>query len=142
MSAEFLPPMPSYTPPSGDGSGNINQSQGFNLAPSSERDRVARSVARSAKIRTATSAVVQTRAQFVAYLKQGGLDLWTSAVEFQSTADFILSSYVIYTNHNNFKEPLTQFLQRYPNLQSVANSIKDQLRPTAVNMQVVTPKGY
>ena len=142
---EFIPSMPQqFTPPSSGDSGNvnINQANNFNVAASSERERLFRSVARSNKIKGATSTVIQTRSQLVQYLRQNGLDLWTSAIEFQQTADFIVSSYVIYPKHNNFKEPLGAFLQRYPNLQAVAVAIRDQLRPAAGNMQVVTPKPF
>lgn len=140
---EFIPQIPQqFAPPTGaDTSGNPNQSSAnFNVAPSSERERVLRSVARSGKIKAATSAVIKTRSQLVEYLRQNGLDLWTSAIEFQKTADFILSSYIVYPKHNNFKEPFAQFLQRYPNLQPAAIAIRDQLRPVSGQMQVVSPK--
>jgi hypothetical protein len=141
---EFIPPMPQqFTPPTrGDNGANINQANNYNVAASTERERLFRSVARSNKIKGATSAVIQTRAQLVQYLRQNGLDLWTSAIEFQQSADFIVSSYVVYPKHNNFKETLSAFLQRYPNLQPVAIAIRDQLRPAAANMQVVTPKPF
>jgi hypothetical protein len=142
---EFIPQMPqNFAPPSsGDtGNPNINQATNFNVAPSTERERLLRSVTRSTKIKAATSSVIQTRLQLVAYLKQNGLDLWTSAVEFQQNHDFILSSYVIYPKHNNFKEPLSGFLKRYPNLKAIAEAIRDQLVSAGQNMQVISPKMF
>ncbi|MEM1312793.1 MAG: hypothetical protein AAGF07_05020 [Patescibacteria group bacterium] len=137
-------PSPQFIPPSGAEvqNGNINQTANFNVAPSTERERILRSVTRSTKIKSATTSVIQTRAQLVQYLRQNGLDLWTSAVEFQNSHDFILSSYVIYPKHNNFKEPLQAFIDRYPNLKPVAIAIRDQLKPAGQSMQVVSPRPF
>jgi hypothetical protein len=143
---EFIPQMPTqqFVPPSGGDTngGNINQAPNFNVAPSTERERLLRSVARSTKIKSATTSVIQTRSQLVQYLKQNGLDLWTSAVEFQKSHDFIVSSYVIYPKHNNFKEALVEFLKRYPNLQPVAAAIRDQLKSAGPDMQVISPRMF
>jgi len=143
MSFESLPPIPEFTPPSAGGNlDGLSQVQTSNIAPSTERDRIARSVARGAKIKAAAASVIQNRSQLVSYLRQNGLDLWTSAVEFQKTSDFIVSSYVIYPKHGNFKEPFVNFLQRYPNLLPAAQAIRDSLRPVSSQMQVVTPRNF
>ena len=134
----FVPPQ-QFTPPSTAG-GNLNQSPNFNVAPSTERERIMKSVAKSGKIKRATRSVINIRSKLVEYLRQNGLDLWTSAVEFEKTGDFILSSYVIYPKHNNYLEKLSDFLQRYPNLQAVCIAIREKLRPEAANMQVSSPK--
>jgi hypothetical protein len=68
------------------------------------------------------------------------MDLYTSAVEFQHSGDFIMSSYIVYTNYNNYQEPLATFLQRYPQFQQAVIAIRDRLRPAQQNMQVLTPK--
>lgn len=137
--------MPEFVPPTPGGSSeSFNQpSQTPNVASSSfERDRIVRSFARGKKIKTATTAVIQTRAQFVDYLRSNDMDLWTSAVEFQNSGDFIMSSYVVYPSHNNLKEPLGAFLQRYPHLAQPVMAIRDALRPMQQNMQVKTKKFY
>jgi hypothetical protein len=137
--AEFAPPQ-EYFPPAG-GNADATSPSISNVSPGQEfQKQWARSVARSAKIKNATTTITHTRSQFVQYLRQGGLDLWTSAVEFQQTGDFIISSYVIYPKHNDFKEPLAQFLRRYPNLQPAAIAIRDAVRPAQSNMQVVNAK--
>ena len=129
-------PAPQFNPPAGAGSanGNINQAPNYNVAPSTERERILRSVVRSTKIKSTTTSVIQTRAQLVQYLKQNGLNLWTSFEEFQASHDFIASSYIIYPKHNNFKEPLQAFLDRYPNLKPVAAAIRNQLKSSGQDM--------
>lgn len=141
MSEAFLPPMPQNFAPSSEDP-NINAAPNVsNVAPGSERqNQWARSVARSAQIKHATSAVITTRSQFKTYLQQNGMDLFTSAVEFQQNGDFILSSYILYKNYKNYQEPLASFLQRYPQLQEAVIAIRDRLRPAATHMKVVTPK--
>jgi hypothetical protein len=141
MSDAFLPPMPqNISIPNGDP--NFNASPNVsNVAPGGEKQsQWSRSVIRSGQIKAATSAVITTRSQFKTYLQQNGMDLFTSAVEFQQNGDFILSSYIIYKNHKNYQEPLASFLQRYPQLQPAVIAIRDKVRPAMANMKVVTPK--
>lgn len=142
MSEAFLPPMPQNMPMPNAGGGNFNVAPNVsNVAPTSEKQsQWARSVARSAQIKSATTAVITTRSQFKTYLQQNGMDLFTSAVEFQQNGDFILSSYVLYKNYRNYQEPLSSFLQRYPQLQQAVIAIRDRLRPASANMKVLTPK--
>ena len=145
MEQSFTPQMPQQNPqiPSGGGQ-NSNFPQQNNYAPRQEnretQNQFARSLQRSAKIKQATSSIIRTRSEFKQYLLQNGMDLYTSAIEFQQTGDFILSSYVVYLNHNNYKEQLMQFLQRYPSLQQAVVNIRDQLRNSQQNMEVLTPK--
>ena len=141
MSEAFLPPMPqNVSIPNGDPSFNAAPNTS-NVAPSNEKQsQWSRSVARSAQIKRATSAVITTRSQFKTYLQQNGMDLFTSAVEFQQNGDFILSSYILYKNYKNYQEPVASFLQRYPQLQEAVIAIRDRLRPAAANMKVATPK--
>jgi hypothetical protein len=87
-----------------------------------------KSVQKSKTVKRAAATIISSREDFVAYLKKGGLDLLTSAVLFQESGDFIQSSFVIYTNHNNVKEPLSEFLLRYPNLVSPLEKINNDLR--------------
>jgi|GEM_PF-2047019 len=141
MNEAFLPPMPQNLPPVG-GDSNFNSAPNvINVAPAAEsQSQWTRSVARSAQIKQATTAVITTRSQFKSYLQQNGMDLFTSAVEFQQNGDFILSSYIIYKNYKNYQEPLASFLQRYPQLQEPVIAIRDRLRPAAGHMKVTTPK--
>ncbi len=138
MNGGFLPPTPQM-PTQGGGNFNAAPNQANLPSAAEQQGQWAKSVARSASIRQAAGAVIKTRAQFKAYLKQNGMDLVTSAVEFQASGDFIASSYIEYMNHGGFKEPLTLFLSRYPQLQQSAVEIRDRLRPVQGHMQVVTP---
>jgi hypothetical protein len=145
MEQFFAPPVqPSMPQSSGENGQNLGAPNQSNYAPRQEsretKNEFARSVARSGKIKQATSAIIRTRSQFKQYLLQNGMDLYTSAVEFQQSGDFIMSSYIVYLQHNNLKEPLFQFLQRYPNLQQPVINIRDQLSSAQQNMQVLTPK--
>lgn len=133
-----MPPQPASAPSSSDT--GLNQPQLANIPAATEQQKqIARSVARGRKIRAATSTVIQTRGQLVSYLRQNGLDLLTSSLEFQQTGDFITSSYVVYPSHGNLKEPLVEFLRRYPSLQEPILAIRDSLRPLQDQMQVRTP---
>lgn len=139
MNGGFVPPMPQM-PAQVAGSGFGSAPNQINQPASTEQQgQWAKSVARSANIRQATGTVIKTRSQFKAYLKQNGMNLVTSAVEFQATGDFIASSYVEYINYDNMSEPLGQFLSRYPQLQQAAIEIRDRLRPVQGQMQVITP---
>jgi hypothetical protein len=141
MNEFFAPPMPQNIPQAPQGDPNSAGPQINNISPGQEKQsQWTRSVARSASIRRSANTIIQTRAQFKKYLKENSMDLYTSAVEFQHTGDFILSSYVIYTSYNEYKEPLMVFLQRYPQLQDPVSAIRDSLRPAQQGMQVQTPK--
>lgn len=149
MNENFFPPNLESQPmaQSGNGNnynleGNQGPAQQINYQPPSQefQRQWSRSVARSVKIKAAATKVINTRAQFKKYLNQNGMDLYTSAVEFQQTKDFIFSSYVIYLNYNGFQEPLSSFLQRYPQLQQPVMQIRDRLRNVADDMEVISPK--
>jgi hypothetical protein len=98
----------------------------------------ARSISRSKRIKAAAKTIIATRQDLADYLAQGGLKLLTSSIEFQQTGDFIRSSYVIYTQHNDVSEPLANFLERYDFLKEVAEKINQDLKPTQGQMQVLT----
>ncbi|MEI6729083.1 MAG: hypothetical protein WCK98_05565 [bacterium] len=142
MNESFAPPVPQFQAPNqGDPNGVNGGPQFNNTGPGQEsQSQWTRSVARSARIRSATSTIIKTRGQFKAYLQSNGMDLYTSAVEFQHTGDFILSSYILYSNYNNYKEPLAAFLQRYPTMQQPVIAIRDSLISVKGSMQVITPK--
>jgi hypothetical protein len=95
-----------------------------------------KSVQRSKVIKSATTSIISSREDFAMYLKKSRLDLLTSAVIFQETGDFITSSYVVYLDHNNTKEPLSLFLQRYPNLMEPIQKINDNLKPLQSSLQI------
>ena len=88
-----------------------------------------KSVQKSKTIKQTTASIISSRADFVVYLKRSGLDLLTSAIEFQSNGDFIQSSYIIFVNHGGAKEPLRDFITRYPELESPLNIINEELKP-------------
>jgi hypothetical protein len=134
MNGGFTPPqMPQGMGNFGNLPNQANAPRGFESEGS-----VGRSVARSGQIKQATQAVINTRSDFKNYLLSNGLDLYTSAVEFQNSGDFIASSYVIYLNHGGYQEPLSAFLQRYPQLQQPVMQIRDRLRQVQPYMNVQT----
>lgn len=119
------------------GGGNLPPQQ-MNQPRSFETQKQwARSVSRSKQIKKSANNIIHTRQQFVEHLKQYGLGLVTSAVEYQQTQDFIASSYIIYENHNNYKERLGDFLARYPQLQQAALNVRDNLKRQNIKMQVI-----
>ncbi len=108
------------------------------MSPSQEREKRHRQmVSNSHSIRKASAKIITTRQEFKEYLMNQGLDLLTSAIEFQKTGDFILSSWVIYPKHQDFKEPLGEFLLRYPQLQQAAKLIREALKPFQKDIKVV-----
>jgi hypothetical protein len=132
---------PQFNPPTGNANPNMSSSTPnvSSFAPGQEtQSQWTRSVARSKTVKKATSTVITTRAEFRAYLQQSGLDLMTSAIEFQESGDFIQSSYVIYPAQNFYKEPLSAFVDRYPTVKLAAESIRDNLRTVQSQMQVVS----
>jgi hypothetical protein len=105
---------------------------GFEQSPNT----FSKSVQRSKVIKKATSGIISSREDFTLYLRKSRLDLLTSAVIFQETGDFIESSYIVYLDHNNTKEPLASFLQRYPNLLEPIQKINDSLKPLQSSLQI------
>lgn len=136
----FNIPNQNFAPPGGGGdSGGPNISNTAGIAPGQEKlTGWAKSVAKSQTTRAATTTIKFTRSQFKVFLNQNGMDLITSAVEFQKNGDFIFSSYVLYKTHPNIKEPLSLFLKRYPQYQSAAIAIRDHLKPLQANMQIIS----
>jgi hypothetical protein len=120
--------------PSGNGFNMPNLS---NTVGSVEKENaVQSSVQRGKALKKTTSAIISTRSEFVSYLRQNGLDLLTSAIEFQESGDFVKSSYVIYTQHKNQMEPLALFITRYPQLQESISQINESLKPYQASMKV------
>jgi hypothetical protein len=120
--------------PSGNG---FNMPSLSNTVGSAEKENaVQSSVQRGKVLKKTTNAIISTRSDFVSYLRQSGLDLLTSAIEFQESGDFIKSSYVIYTQHKNQMEPLTLFITRYPQLQESILKISESLKPYQESMKV------
>jgi hypothetical protein len=93
---------------------------------------------RARSTRQATTAIVSSRKELKEYLEKQGMSLVTSAVEFQKNGDFILSSYVVYPQKNNFKEPLKDFIHRYPQLEIAVKKINQNLRGVQNLMQIIT----
>ena len=96
-----------------------------------------RSLARSSTIKASAKKIIGTREDLASYLKTFGIDLLTSASEFQESRDFIRSSYVYYRDLD-YKEHIIEFLKRYPQLQTVALQIRDQLKNQSLDLEVKT----
>lgn len=108
-----------------------------NVGPGQERQKSwGQAVARSQSTKKGAQTIRSVRASFQNFLRQNGLDLLTSAIEFGQNGDFIASSYIIYTQHNNYKVPLGNFLQQYPQFVSACVQIRDYLRSVQGQIQV------
>ncbi len=133
--------MPQFTPPQAGGDPN-NTNSAPNISNSGPRQESqsqwSRSVSRGKAVKKATSTVINTRSELVSFFRKSGLDLMTSAVEFQANGDFIQSSYVIYPQQNNFKESLSDFLLRYPTIKPAATTINERLKSVQSQMQVIS----
>lgn len=120
MSQEALP---NFTPPSVD-----NSTSSFNQAHHGEsKESFRQSVSRAKQVRSVLSRVISSREELSTYLAQYGLQLLTSAVEYEKTRDFIGSSYILYSQHNNYLEPLVRFLERYPDYRPSIQAIATNL---------------
>jgi hypothetical protein len=111
-----------------------NVAGGFEQSPNT----FSKSVQRSKVIKKTTSSIISSREDFAMYLRKSRLDLLTSAIIFQETGDFINSSYIVYMDHNNTKEPLALFLQRYPDLLEPIQKINESLKPLQSSLQIKT----
>jgi hypothetical protein len=126
-----------FTPPSASDGAGVNTPNTISNAPGQEKTTTwSRAVTRSAVTKQATTAIKLTRFQFKQFLNQNKMDLITSAVEFQKNGDFILSSYILYTDFPNIREPLPAFLKRYPQFQQSVVAIRDQLKPMQSQMNI------
>lgn len=126
-----LPPSipQSFRPPVINNTGPSNISSQTNYAVSGlESNEAYRVATRARSTRQATQLIINTRSSFKKYLQQQGLNLITSSVEFRKTGDFIMSSYVVYVNHDNHRENLMEFLKRYPALQEPVIQIRNNLK--------------
>ena len=123
------PSMPQSFRPAAINNANPNISNQNNYAVSGLESNEAYRVATKARTtRQATQLIINTRSSFKKYLQKQGLNLITSSVEFRKTGDFIMSSYIVYTNHDNHRENLMEFLRRYPVLQEPVIQIRDNLK--------------
>ena len=125
----FRPP----TPPSG---GDNNLPSQNNYGPGQEMGPLQKVVYQSRQTRQATTVIIKTRAELKAYLNNNSLDLITSAVEFQRAGSFIDSSYIVYSNFDGKKEPLSSFLTRYPQFVGACNNIEKDTKTLQGKMMV------
>ena len=134
--ANFTPPqfVPQNIPQNGSENPSLpNQSN----APGQEKQAAwGRAIARSQSTKSASKTIKSARASFVAFLNQNGMNLLTSAVEFARSGDFIQSSYIIYTRHDDFRQPLVEFLQQHPQYSEGVIQIRDFLRQTQNQVEV------
>lgn len=115
--------MPVYTPPTGDASpGNLNQ-----YRSSESKESFQQSAQRARQVRAMVGKIITSREELAKYLAQYGMKLLTSAVEYDRSKDFITSSYILYEAHNNYLEPLAEFLTRYPDYQPSVDYIVSHL---------------
>lgn len=117
------PEISNFAPPN---AANTDTSQSTNNYQGTEKERLARSVQAAKSVRAVLHSVITTRAELATYLAQHSMQLLTSAVEYTSSQDFVSSSYILYQNHNNFLEPLSDFLKRYPDYQPSIDAILEK----------------
>lgn len=128
----FEAPPQFFEPPAastGDSSAPNMKNMGGNI--DAKEAKVAKQARR---IRKSTSTIIFTRKTLADYLAKFGMKLLTSAVDFQNTGDFILSSIVVHTN--GVREPLGSFIVRYPQFQPSCIQIKNQLVVVRNSFQV------
>lgn len=124
-----------FQPPSQSNIGN-NLPQQSNYASGQELGPLKKSVYQSHTTRKATGVIIKTRGDLKKYLQSNGLDLVTSAIEFQKSGSFLSSSYIVYPNNMNQKEPLRSFVSRYSQFQEAIAKIELELKPFQNQMQV------
>jgi hypothetical protein len=134
----YTPPnleMPSSNPVTPDSFRQFpNQS---NIASGLEKEGTfTRSIQKSRAFKQAANVVISTRQQLAEYLKQSKLDLLTSSIEFAKTGDFIISSYVVYTEYAGYKENLSVFVERFPALRQSVEALRDKLRPVQNSLNI------
>lgn len=112
-------------PPSLQSGGNVSNQNQYRSGESKES--YIQSVQQSRTVRATVGQVVQTRAQFVALLANYRLGLVTSAREFDTTGDFVRSSYIVHLDHNSQREPLDAFCDRYPDFIPHAHAVAQLL---------------
>lgn len=119
----FAPPASSA---STENTPNIAANSPTMPAASEKVREIQRSVAKSHKVRSTTTTIINSREEFVEFLRKNGMDLLTSWVEFNNSKDFILSSTIIFPN--GATESLTDFLDRYKELAEPVSKIRDSLK--------------
>ena len=87
-----------------------------------------KSIAQASTVRAAADNVLRTREDLAKYLAQSGLQLRTKYKTFSATRDFLSSSYVVYPQHRGQQEPLTSFIERYPQIKQYVLDINDRLK--------------
>jgi len=140
MNLNNVPAMPqqSYAPPNGVSGLSQSQMPNQSQAPSSQEQEGSwqKSVRRSKQTRAITKQIINSRKDLENYLANKNIQLLTSATEFQQTGNFIMSSYVVFLDFDNYKESLFTFLQRYPQLQTAVEAIAQYLYPTSKDLNV------
>jgi hypothetical protein len=109
--------MPQFAPPSSDTNpGSAGSSNTFRSGES--RESFQQSTSRAKQVKATLQSVITSRDQLANYLAGYGMKLLTSAVEYERSKDFVASSYILYEAYNNYLEPLSDFLVRYPDYQA------------------------
>lgn len=127
---QFIPPQPSNN----SGSGEVLQNGANTSSGYQERTgELARSARMGRVIKSQSKTIIKSREEFAQYLKEAGLILVTSWVEFEKTKDFIESSYIIYSSYNNYLEPLVEFLKRYQELATAVKAINEKIKQGILN---------
>lgn len=116
--------LPVFAPPSGESSPTTpNQ-----YRSGESRESFQQSASKARQVRAVLTKVITSREELAHYLGQHGLKLLTSAVEFEKTRDFIGSSYIMYAQANDYLEPVSTFIERYPDYRPSFESITTSLR--------------
>lgn len=110
--------------------------QNKNVAGQEKQKSWGNAVIHSQTTKKGATTIRSARANFQNFLRQNGMDLLTSAVEFGKSGDFIASSYIIYKNHNDHKVSLGNFLAQYPQFGQACVQIREYLRSVQNQIQV------
>ena len=122
----FAPQMPQG--PSGNMGGGDTASNLNNRPRSGEsQESIRQSVQRSKSVGQALHTVITSREELEKYLAQYNLQVLTSATDLDAGMSFIDSSYIRYLEHGNVTEPMSVFLQRYPDYQPIVEKINEEV---------------
>lgn len=126
--AENFPAFENFTPPD-----TPNESFSSPNQINFKESIAMKTVRASKKVRVSTNKIIRTRADFKKYLLKYGMDIITSAIEFNRTTSFKYSSYIVYLKHDNKREKLISFLTRYPQFKETVDAIELNLKKLGKN---------
>lgn len=134
--AQEIPNFANFNVPINNSENPNVPNQNKNVASQEKQKSWGNAVIRSQTTKKGAQTIRSARANFQNFLRQNGMDLLTSAVEFGKSGDFIASSYIIYKNHNDHKVALGNFLAQYPQFGQACVQIREYLRSVQNQIQV------